>query len=466
MAQQIRHDIDPRTLNIERLVRICGNDVFGRTEEYKRLEAARLGITGPGGVPVPIPNGSELSAYIPKLSDPIKIICCKAHVFRDSAGQGHFQNDEAWRVVRIFGWANMRYGNVNPPSDVPTPPLGTISDTRIRFQLRECDVSFYDDTTLHTSASVSAVQAAAVAKNPNTLKYLNIYYTNGNIGGGSAFATLPSALLTFDSWAVMLGVPFPQSNPSYSGADWAGSNTLAHELGHVLGELHTYSGGGASAICNVSSPDYLFDVFGTNPSTCPHICNWAPNASIQDPPNAVVTNNLMGGNKDNFWVSPLQAAIMYRSLKNLSVRRYVATGCNDCASCVAFTVRGANHVSSGTQHVLTYANVDLNETSSWTGGINAFVAPISGIYHFGISFVGSGSGGASADVSIVIRTNGSAIARAKSVAATGQRGTGSVMANVRLQAGDIVDTASDSGAGITRNLSEYTFEGHLICGCC
>jgi hypothetical protein len=156
---------------------------------------------------------------------------------------------------------------------MPNPAPALISDTRIRFKLDECDVAFYDDTTLYNSTSLSLLQAAAVAQNPNTLKYLNIYFTAGTMGGASAFATLPSTAAGYDSWVVMLGVPFPMSNPNYNGADWACANTLAHELGHVLDLVHGYLGGGASAVCTIG-PDFLDDVFGTNPNTCPHLCNW------------------------------------------------------------------------------------------------------------------------------------------------------------------------------------------------
>lgn len=465
--------LDPRSFNIENFPQVCGNDIFETVEEYKELEAIRL-RKREQVEPTPLSddstitngtNGHGLSNYIPQLFDPVKTICCRAHVFRDSAGQGHFQTSEAWRVQRLCDWASFRYAAPNPPSDVPNPPTALISDTRIRFKVAEGDVEFYDDSTLHVSTSVSALQAAAVARNPKTLDYLNIYMTAGSFGGAAAFATLPSTSLNFDSWVVMLGAPLPSSNPAYNGSDWAGSNVMAHEFGHVLDLLHTYVGGGATANCTVG-PDFLSDVFGTNPSTCPHICSWGPNASLQDPPNAVVTNNLMGGNKDNFWISPFQAAMAHRALTEKSVKRYVADGCDDCLCCVAFTVRGFNHVSIGPGKVIGYATIDLNEGWGWTGGTNVFVAPVSGIYHFTVSFVGGTSGGTSSDLFVAIQKNGTTVARGWSAAASGQRGTGCVSINVRLQTGDMVRTVAQSGTGTTRHIAEYNFEGHLICACC
>jgi hypothetical protein len=480
MAKRDSECFDPRSFNIENLPQVCGNDVFEKVEEYKKIEALRLRKTEAVESTISIStdsastngmngtNGSALSAYIPQLSDAAKVFCCKVHVFRDSTGQGHFQTSDVWRLPRLFDWVNWRYSNPSPPSDMPNPPPALISDTRVRFELDESDVAFYDDSTLHVSTSVAALQAAAVAQNPNTLKYLNIYMTAGTLGGAAAFATLPSTAPGYDSWVVMLGAPFPTSNPNYNGADWASANTLAHEFGHVLDLMHGYLGGGASAMCTIG-PDFLYDVFGTNPNTCPHVSNWAVNASVQEPPgpNAVVTNNLMEGNKDNFWISGLQAAMMQRAIAEKNIKRYVATGCHDCLCCVAFMVRGINHVSFGSSgKVLSYAAIDLNKGWGWSGGINAFVAPVSGIYHFAVSFVGNTAGGTSGDVFVAIQKNGTSIARGWSAAAAGQRGTGCISINVELQTGDSVRTLTQSGTGTTRHIAEYNFEGHLICGCC
>lgn len=289
MAKRNAECFDPMSFNIENLPQVCGNDVFETVEEYKKIEALRLRKTEAVESTTPIStsgaitndangsngsNGSSLSSYIPQLSDPVKILCCKAHVFRDNAGQGHFQTSEAWRVTRLFEWVNWRYESPHPPSDVPNLSAPLISDTRIRFKLGDSDVQFYDDTILNTSISQAALQAAAVARNPKTLDFINVYMTAGFLPNISAFATLPSTALGWDSWVVGLGAPAPQSDPNYNVYDWAGANTLAHELGHVLDLLHTYVSLPPNADANcTNNSDFLFDVFGSNPSTCPHVCN-------------------------------------------------------------------------------------------------------------------------------------------------------------------------------------------------
>jgi hypothetical protein len=103
MAKRNSECFDPMSFNIENLPQVCGNDVFEKVDEYKKIEALRLRKTEAVESTIPIStsgtitngtngtNGSLLSSYIPQLSDPVKILCCKAHVFRDSAGQGHLK---------------------------------------------------------------------------------------------------------------------------------------------------------------------------------------------------------------------------------------------------------------------------------------------------------------------------------------------------------------------------------------
>jgi hypothetical protein len=475
MADRIVECVDPRSFNIENLPRVCGNQVFETVEEYKKIEAIRLrkpeavGSTisdggritnGSNGT-----NGTSLSSYIPQLSDAVKIICLDVNVFQDHAGQGHFLAGEEPRIGQILDWAGLRYTSPGVLSDPPNPPAPPLADTRVRFKRKK--IRFIRDDTLHVSNSVTALQAAVVAQDPKALDRLQIYMTAGSMGGAAAFATLPSMTPGYDSWIVMLGAPAPASDPNHRVYDWAGSNTLAHELGHVLDLSHTYPGGGASASCTINA-DFLYDVFGTNPNTCPHVCNWTVNASVQETPgpNVVITNNLMGGNNDNSACTGLQGATIWRALEEKSIKRYVATGCDDCLCCVAFTVGGFNDVSSGPGKVLVYATTDLNEGWGWTAGINTFVAPAAGVYHFAVSFVGDASGGTTGDLFVSIQKNGTSIARARSAAAPGQRGTGSVSINVQLGTGDLVHTLVQGGTGTTRHVEEYSFEGHLICGCC
>lgn len=446
----------PNYPDITKFESSCRNEVFERINEYKKIEAARKRGAK---------ETTALTDYIPQITDPVKIICVNFHIFRDSNGQCHYQNTEIDRLRQIMVWVNDRFGFGDNHSDMPIPAPMTIMDTRIRFRLNR--VEFYNDDTLHVSTSLSALQAAVVARNASTLDQLNVYFTMGGWAGG--FANLPSTNPSWNSWVVLLQ-SYTAATPTDPGpGDYARSGTLAHEFGHNLNLVHTYSGGGASADCT-QGPEFLSDVFGLNPNcTCPHLCNWSLDAWIQEPhvPNTVVTNNLMGGNNSNHWVSALQAACMQRVLKEMSVKRYLATGCKDCLGCLAFTVRGVNHVSQGGNKKLIYQNVDLNESWGWNG--QDFVAPVAGIYHFDISFVKDAYyfNGTEDDVFVHLIKNGAGVPLASAWSGQGsKRTTGCVSINTRLQVGDIVSTMANSDGGPKRHIAMYNFSGQLICACC
>jgi len=112
-----------------------------------------------------------------------------------------------------------------------------------------------------------------------------------------------------------------QNNPLPSG-DFVLSGGIAHELGHTLGLYHTYLGGGANAQCDVPD-EYLSDIFGLpEPGTCPSIYTWEPSSWVS--PNDRITNNIMSGNKDTEYESPMQAGQMHRSLALKATRKYVS----------------------------------------------------------------------------------------------------------------------------------------------
>lgn len=439
-------------MDISKLNLVCGNDVLAKEVKHEFPAARVLG---------------DLQSFIPKLSDPVKIICFNFHIFQNHAGSGNYRETDIGRLRQIVDSMNQWfYTSIEAPSDNPNPVAPLLVDSRIRFKCNR--VEFYKDDTLHVANSVGTLQAAAVARNPAVLDQINVYITNGiylyNGQPAAGVGTPPSLNPGFDSYIILFGGGLPTADPLAGATDWGRTGTLSHEFGHVLDLNHTYYPG---ADCTLG-PEFLSDVFGTNPSTCPHVCSWGVPASIQEPavPNSVVTNNLMGGNKAGGWTSRLQAARMHRALTQKSVKRYVAKGCHDCVSCVAFMVRGTNHVSQGADIILSYAAIDLNESWGWSA--DQFVAPVSGIYHFDISFVKDAyfPGGEQHDVFVSITRNGTAIGRAWSGKDAGKRGTGSVSINAHLNVGDIVITKAQSDGGAKRHITEYNFAGHLICGCC
>jgi hypothetical protein len=406
-------------------------------------------------------RGAERSAqnvlerFVPSPTDAPKILCVNFHIFQNASGGGNYQPSDVGRLRSILGWVNDRFARPALPNHPPGPRVPILEDSRIRFKLNR--VEFYQDPALHQLYDASVLQAAATARDPSILKQLNIYVIRVlDRGGGRAL--YPSTNMAMDSW-VLYGLNYlPPSDANWANADWAFSMLLGHELGHCLDLGHTYDSDRGN--CNyLVGDEFLSDIYGTPPqSTCPHDAGWNADLTVWPP---WCTNNLMGGTRDSSWISRLQAGRMHRALTTLSVRRYVATGCDDCASCVAFTVRGSNHRSQGEPVKIGYDVVDLNETFGWNG--TDFIAPFEGIYHFDVSFQ-KDVGGTEDDVYVAVRKNTTYIAQAWAGEGT-IRGTGCVSFNVRLEAGDVVGTFANSEGGFKRSISNYTFSGHRICGC-
>ncbi len=111
-----------------------------------------------------------------------------------------------------------------------------------------------------------------------------------------------------------------------SGSLWGNNIVLRHEIAHNLGLCHTYLGGGCSANCNTSDPNFWDDVFG-NPSNCPHNADWSTDAFDPTKPTPAtsgkVTNNIVGGNKAQAYASPKQVGEMHRALSLKNIRQYV-----------------------------------------------------------------------------------------------------------------------------------------------
>jgi hypothetical protein len=160
------------------------------------------------------------------------------------------------------------------------------------------------------------------------MQNINIHITGGS--SGWAHADWPS-WTNFDhnQWIVM----FYRGNNDLS---YGMANQLAHELGHILSLLHTYCFGGATVVCctgscsngcdiNYDQDEYLSDIFGNQPNgNCPHINDWYADAYDPTIINAnKITNNLMGGNKSNSYISPKQAGQIHRALALSSARKYV-----------------------------------------------------------------------------------------------------------------------------------------------
>jgi len=112
-------------------------------------------------------------------------------------------------------------------------------------------------------------------------------------------------------------------NNGNSDGDYAAATNIAHELGHVLDLLHTYSG--ANEANNPKNIDYLEDLFGAQFNGF-HALNWGKDPCINTYDN--ITNNLMGGNQTSQYTSPMQIGKMHRALHIYNVNKYTECNCD------------------------------------------------------------------------------------------------------------------------------------------
>jgi len=264
---------------------------------------------------------SDLDTYIsnydtePLHNPPMKTIKLNFNVFQKDDGTGNFPDNQNTRDI-----LNQMIQSVNTIYEVcaPTDPITGVTEithTNIEFSIGDAGserIYFYQNSQIWNSSSPTILLAEVLDEDPDRAECINILLS-GNDLYNYAQATMPSYIdLDKDQLVLMHNWGCNFNNGKV--------NQLAHELGHNLGMLHTYEGGGASADCT-NSDEYLTDIFGTWPGNCPHICDWDtdPDASTTDK----ITNNLMGGNKINCYISPKQSGQMHRALALTSARRFV-----------------------------------------------------------------------------------------------------------------------------------------------
>ena len=299
---------------------------------------------------IPDHNGSwsifsDMNTYIPYL-DPsyplqnpsIKTIQVNINIIQKDDSSGNYPNNQTTidRMRTIIGWVNSFYSSYSPSDPISWVNELPGYDSRIRFSIGEPGnerVYFYPNTLAWNNMFPWETIEPYIQQNyPERLEQLNVYIFGNPNNNNWAHASMPSNTdFNKRSWVVLFCWD--------SGGDWSKSGTLAHEFGHNLNLLHTYDGGGASAICNQQHKDFLQDVFiieQPDISNCPHTCAWSADPFIFNGDG--ITNNLLGGNQHSTYISPMQAGQMHRSLAISSVRKYVK--CEK--SLIPLTIDGAH----------------------------------------------------------------------------------------------------------------------------
>lgn len=142
------------------------------------------------------------------------------------------------------------------------------------------------------------------------------------------------------------------------------------------------------------------------------------------------------------------------------------------SSTVAFSVRGKNHISSGTPKIVKYQDTLTNVGAGWNGA-TTFTAPGDGTYFFSIDFVKDAYlfGGTEEDVFVVLQTQAPGapeptdVVNAWAGQGGGKRGTGAVSVVLQLAEGTVVRTRAGSDPvpnGFKRHIPQIHFTGFLI----
>lgn len=258
---------------------------------------------------------------LPQIVIPINIMVWQKN---DGSGNWHENNDNLDRFDQIMAWLNSKFNSNCENSKPPNISVSDFNNTKIQFVLKEINFFQNDDMwefgTQGTSIADGIVENALTNEGAEHLiEDLNIHITGGSYPASGRVNRFPQLGNTeVDQFIITyFNTPLPISDPNYLTADFVFAGHLAHELGHILDLRHTYS----SSVCNQNSMDYLDDVFGVGSNVdCPFVASWECDFGN---PNANCSNNLMGGTKDNCYLSPKQIAFMHRALSLKTCRKYV-----------------------------------------------------------------------------------------------------------------------------------------------
>jgi hypothetical protein len=298
--------------------------------------------------------------YLPYIYLP-KIIKIDLHVFCGPPGSGTLQGstNDISNLTQIINWINYWYDNVNLPTDPIVPPAPFVGSTGIHFELEH--IYFYSGTSYWNQNSITGLPAYVNSIHPGcTNENLPIYL----VGSGPP----PFSSSTFPSY---IGNPSPASlsgdsyarigNQENPGGCYACAQSLAHELGHCMDLMHAYEASCCHEVCDASSTDYLWDVFGlTPPANCWTQGGWGCNPVGP----GGCTNNMMDGtggpNAVDYYFSPLQIAKMHRACYIKSVRKYV----KDCpVSTLPFIVAQSELWNFD---IRMYQNIEVNSGTTLT----------------------------------------------------------------------------------------------------
>lgn len=260
---------------------------------------------------------SKQSFYVPSQNDPVITLKITVHIFKPLGDSGRWQmNDNKFNGLpslkamldSITNGHQERYSTKRRASyEVKDFNSPYIADSKIQYEIT--NIYFYSEPTLYLMYNDLALFEYIEKTDPKRLEEGMPLVFNGSNGPGHLSSYKGSAALVTTIQAY---------DPVFS------RSHLLHEIGHAFGLGHTYingDGGGSdwqnfNATC--ASADYLSDVFPNNNPACQH--EKGATTKPENPPclscyesTPDTSNNVMGGQRYNLWMSPLQMGRRIRS---------------------------------------------------------------------------------------------------------------------------------------------------------
>lgn len=232
-----------------------------------------------------------------------------------SKNQGLSHSEETRRSLQIsIDEMNALYSHNAQPVD-EMPGRAYVEDVKVRVALRE--VYFLDDPELYEFRQLSGLYQKLYERYPeirNTLVIVcNRFLYTGALGWASSVQPNGEKEPGFMIQTLLVEDQYFYGYENEYAQHWV------HEINHLFGLGHIYSGSIGTETCDPRNPDYLSDVFGTAPQVWCEAPRAPCVACYYTKEHSIHTNNIMSGNNvkspsSAAYFSPMQIARIHRQL--------------------------------------------------------------------------------------------------------------------------------------------------------